>query len=88
MIPVPDVLAADHVPPLPLALKVSGAAPRPMVRFRPLPGERFDAGLQVRVDRDGSPVIQSDQYRASNTGVRFTHLRPGDWVVSDVDGAV
>ncbi|QWQ45146.1 hypothetical protein KME66_32325 [Streptomyces sp. YPW6] len=52
-----------------------------------MPGERFDAGLQVRVDRDGSPVIQSDQYRASNTGVSFTHLRPGDWVVSDVDGA-
>ncbi|MFD5681173.1 hypothetical protein [Streptomyces sp. DSS69] len=83
---VPDVLDAAHVPPLPLALKVSGA-PQPLVPTRPLPGERFDAGLQVRVDRDGSPVIQSDQYRASNTGVSFTHLRPGDWVVSDVDGA-
>ncbi|MGW6648313.1 hypothetical protein AMK23_15215 [Streptomyces sp. CB02130] len=86
MIPVPDVLDAAHVPPLPLALKVSGT-PRPLLLSRPLPGERFDAGLQVRVDRDGSPVIQSDQYRASNTGVSFTHLRPGDWVVSDVDGA-
>lgn len=83
---VPDVLAAAHVPMLPLALQVSGA-PQPLVPSRPLPGERFDVGLQVRVDRDGSPVIQSDQYRASNTGVSFTHLRPGDWVVSDVDGA-
>ncbi|MFD8620209.1 hypothetical protein [Streptomyces sp. NPDC059513] len=86
MIPVPVVLDSAHVPPLPLALKVSGA-PQPLVPTRPLPGERFDAGLQVRVDRDGSPVIQSDQYRASNTGVSFTHLRPGDWVVSYVDGA-
>lgn len=86
MLPVPVVLDPGPVPPLPLALKVSGA-PQPMVRPRPLPGERFDAGLQVRVDRDGSPVIQSDQHRASNTGVSFTHLRPGDWVVSDVDGA-
>ncbi|MFB8215682.1 hypothetical protein [Streptomyces anulatus] len=83
---VPDVLAAAHVPTPPLALQVSGA-PQPLIPSRPLPGERFDAGLQVRVDRDGSPVIQSDQYRASNTGVSFTHMRPGDWVVSDVDGA-
>lgn len=37
MIPVPAVPDAAHVPPLPLALKVSGA-PRPMVRSRPLPG--------------------------------------------------
>ncbi|MFE8916326.1 DUF5999 family protein [Streptomyces globisporus] len=82
---VPDVIDAAHVPPLPLALKMSGA-PRPMVRSRPLPGERFDAGLQARVDRDGSPVIRSDRYRASNTGVS-THMRPGDWVLNDVDGA-
>ncbi|MFF8442336.1 hypothetical protein ACF07U_15850 [Streptomyces californicus] len=81
-----SVLDAAHVPPLPLALKVSGA-PQRLVPSRPLPGERFDAGLQVRVDRDGSPVIRSDQYRASNTGVSYTHMRPGDWVVSDVDGA-
>ncbi|MEV6477473.1 hypothetical protein [Streptomyces sp. NPDC051657] len=82
---VPDVLDAAHVSPLPLALQVSGA-PQPLVPPRPLPGERFDAGLQVRVDRDGNPVIQSDQYRASNTGAS-THMRPGDWVLNDVDGA-
>ncbi|KRA40719.1 hypothetical protein ASD97_13155 [Streptomyces sp. Root63] len=61
-------------------------APQPLVPTRPLPGERFDAGLQVRVDRDGSPVIQSDQYRASSTGAS-THMRPGDMVFIDVDGA-
>lgn len=82
---MPKVLDASAVP-LPLALKLSGP-PQPLVPYRPLPGERYDVGLQVRVDRDGNPMIHSAAYRASSTGPS-THLRPGDTVYVDVDGAV
>ncbi|MFE7338121.1 hypothetical protein [Streptomyces griseus] len=65
MNPVPDVLVAPELP-LPLALKVSGPA-QTVVPRRPLTGERFDADLQVRVDRDGSPLIRNEQYHVSST---------------------
>ncbi|MFD7861394.1 hypothetical protein [Streptomyces sp. NPDC059783] len=80
-----NVRNAPATPPsLPLALRVS-RPPKVMQPPRALAGERFDEVLQVRVDRDGVPVIHSPLYLASST-MPSTQLQPGDMWTSDVAG--